>query len=242
MVSQRVLVPERRETRTLLPKDARMDALVNALIAIGLLLILVLIIYLIDRVNQIEKETRKVMTTLTEKSTRSTAPFMGLSSRKLWDTMIGRGNEGLDDQTLAELRNQYQVVLSKHIEALYQEGFKDGQRGMSGEPLNTKVVTTSKGQVESWIPSAQANALYQCGLSASQTPETQWEPLRASMDEAGLFLFSKTQLEVGGPLSDWLMPKVAPVDEAQKALGTGNSASNLATGVAVASGASKANL
>jgi len=35
---------------------------------------------------------------------------------------------------------------------------------------------------------------------------------------------------------------VAPVDEAQKALGTGNSASNLAAGVAVASGASKANL
>jgi hypothetical protein len=77
MVSPIILVPERRETRTLLPEDARMDALVNALIAIGLLLILVLIIYLIDRVNQIEKETRKVMTTLTEKSTRSTAPFMG---------------------------------------------------------------------------------------------------------------------------------------------------------------------
>jgi hypothetical protein len=219
-----------------------MDALVNALIAIGLLLILVLIIYLIDRVNQIEKETRKVMTTLSDKSTRSTAPFMGLSSRKLWDTMIGRGNEGLDEQALAELRSQYQVVLSKHIEALYQEGFKDGQRGMSGEPLNTKVVTTSKGQVESWIPSAQANTLYQCGLSASQTPEVNWGPLRASMDEAGLFLFSKTQLDAGSPLSDWLMPKPVLVDEAQNALGTGISASNGADSMAVLTGPAKAGL
>ena len=183
-----------------------MDALVNALIAIGLLLILVLVIYLIDRVNSIEKETRKVMTSISEKSTRAATPFMGLASKPLWDAMTGRGAEGLDAEAMADLRNQYQLVLSKHMEALYQEGFKDGQRGMSGEPKNTKRVSTSKGQVESWIPSAQANALYQCGLSASQTPEAEWGPLRASMDEAGLFLLTKTQLDTSSPLSDWLMP------------------------------------
>jgi hypothetical protein len=183
-----------------------MEALVNALMAIGLLLILILVIYLIDRVNAIEKETRKVMTSINEKSARAPTPFMGLSSKKLWDAMTGRATEGLDADAITELRSQYQVVLSKHMEALYQEGFKDGQRGMSGEPKNTKQISTSKGLVESWIPSAQANALYQCGLNASQAPEAEWAPIRASMDEAGQFLMGKTQLDASSPLSEWLMP------------------------------------
>jgi hypothetical protein len=188
------------------PMVDAMDALVNALIAIGMLLILILVIYLIDRVNSIEKETRKVFASIAQKSERSVAPFMGLSSKKLWDTMTGRAAEGLDAGAMTELRAQYPLVLSKHMEALYQEGFKDGQRGMSGEPKNTKQVSTSKGAVESWIPSAQANALYQCGLNASQTPEADWGPIRASLDEAGQFLLTKTQQDASSPLSDWLMP------------------------------------
>jgi len=97
------------------------DALVNALIAVGLLLILVMVIYLIDKVNAIEKETRKMMITLGEKpaTPESSDPFMGLSGKKLWDAMTGRSIEGLDPDARANLRNIYQLVLSKHIEALY---------------------------------------------------------------------------------------------------------------------------
>lgn len=203
-----------------------MDALLNALMATGLLLILVLVIYLIDKVNAIEKETRKVMTSMAEKSVPSVDPFMGLGGKRLWDAMTGRASEGLDANTLENVRNIYQVVLSKHMEALYKEGFKDGQRGMSGEPKNTRQITTAKGQVESWIPSAQANALYQCGLQAADVPQADWGPIRSAMDEAGLFLLSKTQLDTSSPLSDWLMPFVA---EASPASGTDASVSVGAT-------------
>jgi hypothetical protein len=183
-----------------------MDALLNALMAIGLLMTLILIIYLIDRVNSIEKDTRQVMNTLSENSARVASPFLGLAAKKLWDAMTGRDTEGLDPDALTELRGRYQVILSKHMEALYQAGYKDGFRGVSVEPQNTKSISTAKGAVESWIPSAQANALYQCGLSAAQTPEADWAPIRASMDEAGHYLLSKTQLDASSPLSDWLMP------------------------------------
>lgn len=185
-----------------------MDALVNAMIAVGLLLILVLVIYLIDKVNAIEKETRKMMITLAEKPATAlpTDPFFGLSAKKLWDAMTGRSVEGLDPDARQNLRNLYQLVLSKHMESLYQEGFKDGIRGLPGEPKNSRLITTSKGQVESWIPSAQANALYQCGLKAAETPQSDWGPIRASMDEAGQYLLGKTDLDTSTPLSDWLMP------------------------------------
>lgn len=184
-----------------------MDALLNALMALGLLIVLILIIYLIDRVNSIETETRKVVSTLTENSARLSSPFLGLSGKKLWDAMTGRGADDLDAQALADLRQRYPVILTKHAEALYQEGYKDGFRGGApGEPKNTQQVTVGKGTVESWIPTAQANALYQCGLSAAQTPEAAWGPIRASMDEAGQFLWRKAQLDATSPLSEWLMP------------------------------------
>ncbi len=186
-----------------------MDALLNAMMAIGLLLILVLVIYLIDKVNAIERETRKVMTSMAEKSVRPADPFLGLGGKKLWDAMTGRSPAGLDANALEGVRQLYQVVLSKHMEALYREGFNDGQRGMSGEPKNTRQITTAKGQVESWIPSAQANTLYQCGLKAADVPPAEWGSIRAAMDEAGLFLLSKTQLDTSSPLSDWLMPQLA---------------------------------
>lgn len=184
-----------------------MEALLNALMAMGLLLVLILVIYLIDRVNSIESETRKVVSTLTENAAKIATPSMGLSGKKLWDAMTGRYTEGLDPQALDDLRSRYPVILSKHAEALYKDGFKDGVLGSPpGEPKNTKEIVMAKGTVESWIPTAQANALYQCGLSASQTPEADWGPIRASMDEAGEFLWSKAQLDATSPLSEWLMP------------------------------------
>lgn len=184
-----------------------MDALLNALMAIGLLLILILVIYLVDRVNSIESETRKVVSTLTESTAKLATPSMGLSARKLWDVMTGRSTEGLDPQAIDDLRSRYPVILSKHAEALYKDGFKDGVLGSPPtDPKNTKEIVMAKGPVESWIPTAQANALYQCGLSASQTPEAEWGPIRASMDEAGEFLWSKAQLDPTSPLSEWLMP------------------------------------
>jgi hypothetical protein len=180
-----------------------MDALLNALMAI----VLILVIYLIDRVNSIESETRKVVSTLNENAAKLATPSMGLSAKKLWDAMTGRSNEGLDPQALADLRSRYPVILSKHAEALYKDGFKDGILGSPpADPKNTKEIVMAKGTVESWIPTAQANALYQCGLSASQTPEAEWGPIRASMDEAGEFLWSKAQLDATSPLSEWLMP------------------------------------
>jgi hypothetical protein len=185
-----------------------MDAILNALMAIGLLVILVLIIYLIDRVSTIEKETRQVLSSIHQQQTAQpvSMPFLGLSSKKLWDAMTGRPDKDLDPLAIFDLQGPYQIVLSKHVESLYMEGFKDGQRGMSGEPKNTKQITTSAGAVESWIPPAQANAVYQCGLQAAQTTESNWGPVREALDEAGRFLFGKAQLDTSSPLSEWLMP------------------------------------
>ncbi|MFN5178028.1 hypothetical protein [Limnohabitans sp.] len=181
-----------------------MDALIGAFIALGLLILLVLILYLVDRVNTIERETRRVAQSLAPAVPAD--PWGGLSGRALWEAMTGKPPAGLDAQTLAELKERYDLVLHRHIEGLYQEGLRDGSRGMNGAPLNTRVVSTARGPVESWLPQPQVNALYQCGLQAAQTPVTNWGPIRQAMDEAGQILYDKVQIQARPPLSGWLMP------------------------------------
>ena len=185
-----------------------MEPFVLAFIAIGLLVVLVFIIYLVDRVNAIEKETRHFAQSLSEaKEPPSLGPFAGLSSKKLWDAMTGRVPEGLDPSVLVEVRERYETVLHKHIESTFQEGVKDGQRGLNGEPKNTKLITTLRGPVESWLPSAQVNTLYKCGVDSTQLPADQLDGVRAALDEVGQILYSKALLNLAQPLSVSLMPR-----------------------------------
>jgi hypothetical protein len=187
-----------------------MEPFVLAFIAIGLLVVLVFIIYLVDRVNSIEKETRQFARSLNEpKEPASLGPFAGLSSKKLWDAMTGRVPEGLDPSVVVEVRERYESVLQKHIESIFQEGVKDGQRGMSGEPKNTKLITTLRGPVESWLPSAQVNTLYKCGLDSTQLPADQLDAVRMALDEVGQMLYSKALLNLAQPLSASLLPRPA---------------------------------
>lgn len=198
-----------------------MDALVNAFLAIGLLVVIVLIVYLVDRVNSIEKETRRVAQTVTANPSTSQDPFFNLAGKKLWDALSGKAPEGLTDQNLQELRTRYEVVLHKHIQSLFEEGNKDAQRGLSGEPRNPRTIKTAQGAVESWLPAAQVNTLYKCGMDAVQLPVQEQGSVRAALDEAGQLLFSKVQLTLREPLSVSLLPAVASSDPATLALGAG---------------------
>lgn len=187
-----------------------MDAMVSAFIAIGLLLILVLIVYLVDRVNTIEKETRKMAQSMAKPPEPPKDPFAGLSGKRLWDAMCGKPPENLKPDEWAEVRERYDLVLLKHLEAVYKEGWRDGERGMAAEPRNVRSISTATTTVESWLPGPQVKTLYQCGLEASQRPPELWDSLRADMDEAARIIYDKTQLDLRQPLSGWLMP-AAPV-------------------------------
>jgi len=192
-----------------------MEALINAMVALALLVLLVLIIYLLDRINTLEKETRRVAQSLAKPGPPD--PWSGLSGRRLWDAMTGKPPEGLDPVALAEVRERYDLVMHRHIEALYQEGWRDGARGMAGTPPNTRVIATARGSVESWLPAAQVNTFYRCGLEASQTQPQGWDPIRQAMDEAGQILYEKTQLQTRSALSGWLMPDPVQQDASQDA-------------------------
>lgn len=185
-----------------------MDSLFNAFLAIGLLVVIVLMVYLVDRVNSLEKQTRGAAQA---PSVVPTDPWAGLSGKVLWDAMTGRPPPGLSATVLQELRPRYELVLHKHIQSLFDEGVRDGPRGLSGEPKNPRSIQTSSGPVDSWMPAPQVNTIYQCGLDSTQVAPEGLASVRQALDEAGQLLFAKAQLSLSEPLSASLMPQPSTV-------------------------------
>ncbi len=186
-----------------------MDLLFLAFIAIGLLLLLVLGIYLVDRVNSLEKDTKTAIENLSASAQSSTkvpvGPFAGMSAKKLWDAMTGRPPEDVPAESLGDVRARYETVLIKHIESIFEEGKRDGGMGVSSPPKNTRQITTLRGNVESWLPMPQVNAIYQCGVDTHQKPPEQHAEIRMALDDACNQLFGKTQIEPKAPMSHTLM-------------------------------------
>jgi hypothetical protein len=184
-----------------------MDAFLSALMAMGILVLLVCMIYLLDRVNNLEKLTRQFsQSQKSQKEAVSVLPFAGLSSKKLWDAMTGRVPDGVDPVLVDELRPLYEMVLHKHVDSTFQDGARDGRVGVLTEPKNTKLINTSRGPVDSWLPSAQVNTLYQCGVDSTQLPADQLDSVRLALDEAGQTLYGKAMVNLAQPLSLSLMP------------------------------------
>jgi hypothetical protein len=186
-----------------------MDLLFLAFIAIGLLLLLVLVIYLVDRVNSLEKDTKTAIENLSSTAQHPVAvavgPFAGMSAKKLWDAMTGRPPEDVPTDSLGDVRTRYETVLIKHIESIFEEGKRDGSMGVSSPPKNTRQITTLRGNVESWLPMPQVNAIYQCGVDAHQKPPEQQAEVRMALDDACNQLFAKTQVQARAPMSQTLM-------------------------------------
>jgi hypothetical protein len=183
--------------------------LFNAFIAIGLLFLLVLMIYLLDKVNSLEKDTKTAIQNFSSTAKQPVAvavgPFAGLSTKKLWDAMTGRPPEDFPVDSLGDVRARYETVLLKHIESIFEEGKRDGSMGVSSPPKNTRHITTPQGNVESWLPVSQVNALYQCGVDIHQKPPEQHADIRLALDDTCNQLFGKTQIEPKEPMSHTLM-------------------------------------
>jgi hypothetical protein len=181
-----------------------------ALMALGFVLLLVLVIYLVDRVNALEVTTRQAQENAPKSNPAEAGPFGGLSGKKLWDALSGKPPEGWDADRIAEVRERYAAVLQKHIEILFGEGVSDAKSGLSGTPRNTRMVSTLRGAVESWLPTAENNTIYQCGLEFAQiTPETR-AMMEQRLDDTCAALYQKVQIAMRQPFSSTLMPGAAP--------------------------------
>jgi len=178
-------------------------------VLLGTAAAVILIIYLIDRVNRLEKITSANGEKSDDKNLDSNADsgFLGLKGKALWDAMCGKPPEGFNSNDLVALKPRYEHVLKKHIESVFAEGLDHGQSGATAKkPKPTSVIGTLRGSVESWLPPQHISTIYNVAFESASASEEDLPRLRASLDESTEMLFSRSDLTLKQPYSSLLLP------------------------------------
>jgi len=190
--------------------------------------LVVLVIYLVDRVNGLERATKDMLGNLQGgQPARPSGPYAGLSGKPLWDALTGEADTPLDELTLDGVRKRYRLVLGEHIGFVFKEGASDQSKGFDAVPPPTRQVRTPTAQVESWLPPEAVEAVYRCGQGYTRNDPAELPGLRQRLDQVCADLHVRAGLEVLQPASAALMPPkpAAPAPAPAAAPQTGTSTS-----------------
>ncbi|UVW35142.1 hypothetical protein NYF23_00710 [SAR92 clade bacterium H455] len=183
-----------------------MTSLLLLAVLFGSVILVVLMIYLGDRVKRLEimslhdsSEPAEVV------KPKNDNGFLGLSGKKLWDAMSGKVPEGFVEADVVALKRVFEVVLKNHIETLFKLGKRDATSGNSPEtPKNPLEISTLRHSIESWIPAQHVSTIYKAGYESIGADEVSVSRLRANLDDAADTLFSRTALAIKQPFSERL--------------------------------------
>ena len=155
-------------------------SLESVVIAVSLLLgivVLVLIIYLISRVNDLEAKAFSSQGTANpaEKKTENESQkvFGGLSGRQLWDEWVSIANGGDDQYGIKGDRERFLALLELHVRSVIKTGMEHGAAGANEQPSNPLKIKMLRGEFESYLPSSQASRLYELGRELGASEDAQ---------------------------------------------------------------------
>jgi hypothetical protein len=183
-----------------------------------LLLLVILTLYLIDKVNhltQLQKTAPPV-----EEDSEMEPPgdilFAGLEGKRLWDAMNGRPIQGFDAQLIDALRVHYEPILRAHIEATFKDGLNDGRAGVSNSPASQRKLDTPRGFVNAWLPSQHLGSIYRVAHEFVQLHPDVREledltRLRQTLDSVTQMLHQRVNIPLQEPYSQWLVVDPEPV-------------------------------
>ncbi len=192
-----------------------------------LLLLVILTLYLIDKVNhltQLYVTPKPEMPPLPEAEPPSDILFAGLEGKKLWDAMNGKTVEGFDASLIDALRAHYEPILREHITLAFKDGLEDVDGSESRVPSSERRVTTLRGHIQSWLPPQHLGSIYRAALefagSYKKNPQSQvFERLKQTVDSVTGMLYQRANIPLEVPFSEFLfdLAKEDEVPEEEKA-------------------------
>ncbi len=188
-----------------------------------LLFLVVLTLYLIDKVNHLAKlyETpQPELPPLPEPEPPIDILFAGLEGKKLWDAMNGKTVEGFDASLIDALRAHYEPILREHITLTFKDGLEDVDGSESRVPSSERRVTTLRGHIQSWLPPQHLGGIYRAALefagSYKKNPQSQvFERLKQTVDSVTGMLYQRANIPLEVPFSEFLFD-LAKEDEVQE--------------------------
>jgi len=160
----------------------------------------IVVIYLSERVNVFETllglNPKVTSDKLAEHVAFGPNPFGDLSGENLWKAMSGQDieNDEIDISDVDSLRPRYELVITRHIEMMLEDGRFDARAGERSAVKPLLRIPMLRGSVESFIPFTEASRLYEIGQEIESKPENA-EKLAGEVDEIVDDLFKKVQLE-----------------------------------------------
>ena len=177
-----------------------------------LLLLVILTLYLIDKVNlltQLYETPKPELPPLPEPEPPSDILFAGLEGKKLWDAMNGKTIEGFDASLIDALRAHYEPILREHITLTFKDGLEDVDGSESRVPSSERRVTTLRGHIQSWLPPQHLGGIYRAALefagSYKRNPQSQvLERLKQTVDSVTNMLYQRANIPLEVPFSEFL--------------------------------------
>jgi hypothetical protein len=188
-----------------------------------LLLLVILTLYLIDKINHLAKmyEAPKpdAPSLLPEFETEIPGDllFSGLEGKKLWDAMNGKQVEGFDATLIEALRPHYEPILREHITSTFQDGLEESSGDDSKAPSSMRKISTVRGHIQSWLPPQHLGSIYRSAIEFAGSYANDPDPqvllrLKQTVDSVVEMLYQRVGITNEVPFSDFLFETV-PVRE-----------------------------
>ena len=192
-----------------------------------LLLLVILTLYLIDKINHLAKmyEAPKPDTpALPEFGTEIPGDllFSGLEGKKLWDAMNGKQVEGFDASMIEALRPHYEPILREHITATFKDGLEEVGGDESKVPSSMRKISTVRGHIQSWLPPQHLGSIYRTALEFAGSYANDPNPevllrLQQTVDSVVDMLYQRVGITNEVPFSEFLLEDI-PVPESEDAM------------------------
>jgi hypothetical protein len=186
-----------------------------------LLLLVILTLYLIDKINHLAKmyeapKPEQPALPEFEQEIPGDLLFSGLEGKKLWDAMNGKQVDGFDATLIEALRPHYEPILREHITSTFKDGLEEGG-DESKVPSSMRKISTVRGYIQSWLPPQHLGSIYRSALEFAGSYANDPDPqvllrLKQTVDSVVDMLYQRVGITNDVPFSEFLFVDV-PVHE-----------------------------
>lgn len=149
--------------------------------------LLILIVYLIGRVHDLELKTTNAFASPSNvANTKPQKPhkiFSGLRGQQLWDQYVNLAGGHEDEYDLLQDQDRFFALTELHLRTLLKAGLRSQSDTNSSLPPNPLNLTTLRGEFESYLPTSQAARIYTIGQSLG-TNDSESDTRSSSVSEA----------------------------------------------------------
>ena len=141
-------------------------------ICLVVFLIVVMLIFVIGKISELEGLTERLLDNKTFNSENAQLNNSGsneesdpLQGQSLWDSMV---NNVQDSPEWADRKKKYEFIFQKHVKHVINMGYQDGLvQSTKKYPSNELVLNMLRGDITSWLPPLESNGLYDFAYAAS---------------------------------------------------------------------------